>query len=624
MACWECSLLRTTTAYAALVLLAAVVADRASAEILIESDVFVGGAEGPEGTSNYRIPAMVIAPDGSILAFAEGRRSDSDPGQAGHPIDMVFKRSTDGGRTWSPLSVLRHDPAFDYSDPRPIVDAVRGQVHLLYTQWPDACGQGCVPGGLASDSSVAFLQSSSDNGRSWSGPTNINQQVKDPAWRVFNTGPGSGIQLRWQTDPGRNGRLVDPGHMDAGGFQGVVAYSDDGGKTWSHGRPTAGPGINESEIVELISGELLYDGRGDSGSFSRERYQSSDGGSTWTYVGPGDVPVTRVDATLVRYSAIRDGDDRNRLLFAAALGNPPGSGNGRSNMGVWTSYDEGQTFINPVQLATGHAAYCNLGRLADGTIALLYEATGSTRIRYLNCDLAELEGRTFTPATTHFEGFCNTVDPFRGGIGFSGGWTHDGVEIRDAGGLEFPTTAIEADHRHAHLKGGILTRRLGQPLDLEDNQAYYVSLYVRRDSSDDEAVAGSGEQLDIRLLAGSQPRFTFGIQSDESLFVQNASRTSTVTTKVDGFEVGEPCFLLVKIVSRERLGPGGADQIFLSAYDDPTAIPRSESQVVWLLTGAAGDNFSGVIDRIQIAGGPAAEWNIDSLRIATGFEGVLD
>jgi hypothetical protein len=70
------------------------------------SDVFVGGAEGPAGTSNYRIPGMTVAADGSILAFAEGRRNGSDPGAGGYPIDMVMKRSTDHGMTWSDLVVM--------------------------------------------------------------------------------------------------------------------------------------------------------------------------------------------------------------------------------------------------------------------------------------------------------------------------------------------------------------------------------------------------------------------------------------------------------------------------------------------------------------------------------------
>ena len=283
------------------------------------SDVFVGGQEGPDGTSNYRIPGMTVAPDGSILAYAEGRRNSADPG-AVLPIDMVMKRSTDNGQTWQPLAVLHHDDSFDYSDPRPITDMVTGQVHLLYTQWPDLCGQGCVPSGLGDNSSVMYLQTSVDNGLTWSGPINLNNQVKNPTWRALNSGPGHGIQLRWQTNPDCNGRLLDPGHIN--GADAVSVFSDDGGLTWQSGTvDVTAPSLNESDVVELTNGDLLWDAR-PGGGYYRYRLKSTDGGQTWNYQGLGDIYITTVDCGIERYSAKRDGHDRDRILFCGPLGSP--------------------------------------------------------------------------------------------------------------------------------------------------------------------------------------------------------------------------------------------------------------------------------------------------------------
>ena len=182
------------------------------------STIFEGGQEGPSGTLNYRIPSMVVTPDGSLLAFIEARRNASDPGHAGFPIDMAVKRSIDGGQTWIDYTVLHSNPNFDYSDPRPVVDLVFGQVHVLYTQWPDGNGQSGVPvANPASNlSSVIFLQTTGDNGQTWSGPININTQVKDPSWRVLNSGPGMGIQLKWQYSPAFNGRVFIPAHHASG------------------------------------------------------------------------------------------------------------------------------------------------------------------------------------------------------------------------------------------------------------------------------------------------------------------------------------------------------------------------------------------------------------------------
>ena len=58
------------------------------------------------GTWNYncyRIPAIVKAPDGSLLAFAEGRLENC--GDFGN-VDILLRRSEDGGKNWSKMEVV--------------------------------------------------------------------------------------------------------------------------------------------------------------------------------------------------------------------------------------------------------------------------------------------------------------------------------------------------------------------------------------------------------------------------------------------------------------------------------------------------------------------------------------
>jgi sialidase-1 len=63
-------------------------------------EVFAAGAD---GRASYRVPAVLVAADGSLLAFAEGRlQSTADHGN----IDVVLRRSVDGGHTWSPIEVV--------------------------------------------------------------------------------------------------------------------------------------------------------------------------------------------------------------------------------------------------------------------------------------------------------------------------------------------------------------------------------------------------------------------------------------------------------------------------------------------------------------------------------------
>ena len=67
---------------------------------LEQTDVFVSGRD---GYHTYRIPAIVVTKQGTVLAFCEGRKtSRSDHGD----VDLILRRSADGGRTWSPTQLV--------------------------------------------------------------------------------------------------------------------------------------------------------------------------------------------------------------------------------------------------------------------------------------------------------------------------------------------------------------------------------------------------------------------------------------------------------------------------------------------------------------------------------------
>ncbi|MBN2512905.1 MAG: exo-alpha-sialidase [Sedimentisphaerales bacterium] len=584
------------------------------------SSVFVGGQEGPSGTSNYRIPGMTVAPDGSILAFAEGRRNGGDPG-ATLPIDMVMKRSTDHGKTWQPLVVL-HQSTFDYSDPRPVTDMEAGKVHLLYTQWPDLCGQGCVPAGLSDNSSVMFLQTSVDNGLTWSGPINLNTQVKNPTWKALNSGPGHGIQLRWQSDPARNGRLLDPAHIN--GADAVSVYSDDGGQTWQSGTvDVTAPSLNESDVVELTNGDLLWDARPGSGLY-RYWLKSTDGGQTWQYQGPGDIYITTVDCGIERFSAKRDGHDRDRIVFSGPLGSPVGSASGRYNMAIWTSYDEGESFTNPVQINNGFAAYSDIKRLADGSIGVIYEETGSTLIRLASCSIEALENGPHDKALTQYEGFGNAVDARRGGVGWKGSWSGLGEFTRKSsptyGGSSLPFTHFRFNPQVGRLDasvGGLnLVRQLSSAVDTNAEDAVYLSILISR-AMDNTSDDPQQEDLTIELRdQADAPHIAFGVTSDEQ-FIIVGSGEPTITAP-DTFLTDRVYFLVAKIVFSQP-----HDRLYLKAFQSGRdVIPINEADVAWTLTGTATETINAVLDRIGIVAGPQAMWSIDELRIGTTYEAV--
>jgi sialidase-1 len=586
-----------------------------NAEILGQSDAMVAGVG---GYNVYRIPSFTVAQDGSLLLFAEGRPTGSDPGAPGD-IDIVYKRSTDGGQTWSALSVLHQANNFDYSDPRVVVDETNGDIHLQYVQWPTGCAQTCVPSGLGDNSSVIFHQSSADNGITWSGPVNINAQVKDASWASLNSGPGLGIQLKWQDNaPSRNGRLIVPAHQRPPSYRGVALYSDDGGATWARGSGVTPNFVDESEVIELTNGDLLWDGRQESGS-ARNRSISTDGGDTWSQAHVGDITITAVDTGLLRYSAERDGDDRDRILFSGPLGSNLGAGNSRDNIGIWTSYDEGKTFINPVQIQSGSAAYSVIDKLPNGTLGLVYEINHNT-IRYVNFDLAELEKANHPGTMSHYDGFGNAIDPFRGGVGWSGAWTNNGVTTGD-GALEFNGYLTAGDQQHAQLRGASMTRKLGsKPFDLDANQNLYVSMFVRH-SSADGSNSGS-EFLDVLLQNGAGvTQAAFGVGSNENFFVNELG--GVVTSPNDSLVRDMSYMLLVKIAARDGSSGANADQISLAWYQDPNDVPAEEAEINWQVVGAATENSTEKIEQITIAAGANADWWIDGLRIGSAFDAVI-
>jgi sialidase-1 len=585
----------------------------------------------------FRIPGMVVAQDGAVLVFAEGRRGTGrDPRtDKNAPIDLVMRRSTDHGRTWGPLVVI--DSGFrpngdkmDFADPTPVLDQRTGTIFLVYGQWPDS-GKETVAVGQHK----VWVRSSRDHGQTWSDPSQVKYataptETSDKTyWRQAEPGPGNGIQLRWQdADPARNGRLVIPAKRSgsttptgAVTVRPFVYYSDDHGVTWRVGGVTSGPDANEDEVVELVNGRLLLDARQEEGPF-RRRHLSSDGGEGWGANVPDDLAITTVDASMNRYSSVRDGHDRDRILFSA----PRGKGNvARANLTIWTSYDEGKSFINPVQFTDEGSAYSVVERLADGTIGVLVETADKNGkpygdISFYNVGIEHLEGGTHPKARTHCDGFENAIDPLRGGIGWSGGWRNSGAVV-EAGSLPLDGDRPSRDDHHAYLRGASISRDLGTgALNLDANQNYFLALLVRREG--EAGAAGQSGSLEVSLQdAEGAARGAFGVDRDSKPFArvdgQNASGSEPA------MEPGKAYLIVAKLAARDDSQPGKRDRMFVKCYNDMDKIPSDESHVKWRLTSESPKNVSGVIKSLQIAADGSAGWRVDEIRLGTNFESVM-
>jgi len=343
-------------------------------------DVFVAGTE---GYHTFRIPSLIRAHNGNLLAFAEGRRnSASDTGD----IDLVMRRSTDNGRSWGPLELVWSDDDNTCGNPCPVVDARTGSIWLFATHNLGQDRERDIVAGKAVGTRMPWLLVSHDHGHSWS-PAQQMEHLKDPFWGWYATGPGVGIQI--ENGP-HAGRLVIPcvhSYPDPAGsihdqpfeYGSHVVYSDDHGQTWQLGGLVR-PKTNECQVVELATppGRLLLNLRSYHGLGRRAESTSDDGGLNWSAVTHHDDLIEPLcQASIIRHRW-PDAAQAGLLVFA----NPASSQlRQRVRMTVRTSSDEGRSWSAGVLLHEAFSAYSSLVPLGPDTVGCLFERGATPRRR---------------------------------------------------------------------------------------------------------------------------------------------------------------------------------------------------------------------------------------------------
>jgi sialidase-1 len=319
-------------------------------------DVFVAGQD---GYHTYRIPSCIVTSRGTVLAFCEGRKNGR--GDSGD-IDLLLKRSFDGGQTWEPAQVVWDDGKNTCGNPCPVIDQHTGTIWLLLTHNLGHDNEAQIVDGTSQGTRTCWVSSSSDDGHTWTNPVDITGDVKQSDWTWYATGPGVGIQTR-------SGRLVIPCDNKVAGTkarQSHVIYSDNHGSSWKLGG-FVGPQCNESQIVELSDGRLMLNMRSYEANQMRLVATSQDGGFVWSTPREDSTLIEPVcQASFIRYSGLNAGE-RNILLFSN-----PASTN-RERLTIRISYDDGTTWAASRLLHEGPAAYSCLSRLPGGQVICLYE-----------------------------------------------------------------------------------------------------------------------------------------------------------------------------------------------------------------------------------------------------------
>ncbi len=354
-----------------------------------------------DGYECYRIPAIIKAPNGHLLAFAEGRkRSCHDFGD----VDIVLRISNDNGQTWNKQVVVADNKHLQAGNPAPVVDLLdpkypRGRIFLFYNT------------GIASESNTrkgnglreAFFITSTDNGKTWSTPKNITASVHRPKrpdlnpeynfkedWRSYANTPGHALQL----NHGKyKGRLFIPANHSEGepqpefnDYRAHAFYSDDHGETWQLSKSIEVESSNESTAVQLRDGRVMQNIRQQNGQKKMRLVAISDnGGSDWNQVFFDNELISPVCQASILSATTLDGNEV--LLFSN-----PASTEKRENMTVRMSYNNGTSWDISRAIRTGEAAYSDLVQQADGMIGLLYEHGNQGGIHYAHFNFDWLKG----------------------------------------------------------------------------------------------------------------------------------------------------------------------------------------------------------------------------------------
>jgi len=319
---------------------------------------------GEAGYSCYRTPGLAITRAGSVLAFCGGRVDNcKDEGN----IDVVLRRSDDGGRSWGPLQVLADDGPNPCKIPLP-VELPSGRILLLWL-WNASVKREADRGRR-----YVRITHSDDDGRSWAPSRDITDQVRLRGWKPwYGIGPGHGIVK--QLEPAA-GRIVVPARHGrrGGGSASHLLLSDDGGLSWRVGAVAGYSPSSECTVAELGDGRLMLNSRSDGGR--RIVSISDDGGLTMASSGPDPQliePRNGCQASLLTYAF---GPNRQATLLFSNPADPEQRTNGRLRL----SRDNGQTWNRGFGYGDGpgsFSGYSDLARFANGDLALLVEAGAS-------------------------------------------------------------------------------------------------------------------------------------------------------------------------------------------------------------------------------------------------------
>jgi len=300
--------------------------------------VFEGGTE---GYACYRVCTMVNTHEETLLAFCEGRlNSCDDEGD----IDLVMKRSTDGGKTWGTLQVLENDGANPCKNPCPVV-LPSGRILLVW------CWNKSIPSEKDRTTREVYVTYSDDDGVTWAKSRNITSMVYRDNWGWYGTGPSHGIVK--ELEP-HKGRVIIPARHKEGKTSSHILYSDDNGETWHIGAIAFREKTTECTAVELSNGNIMLNSRNAiKDQLARVVHISSDGGETFDriYLDTNLPDAGACQGSIIKHS-FNDSTGKFNILFSN-----PDHPDERVNGTIKLSQDDGETWSKKYRYSNPYPAF---------------------------------------------------------------------------------------------------------------------------------------------------------------------------------------------------------------------------------------------------------------------------
>lgn len=562
---------------------------------------------GADGYACYRIPSIISAtdpdhPDRSyLLAFAEGRVHNC--GDIGD-IDLVMKRSTDGGNSWGPLQVLRGDG--DTGEFTNIVPAVYLRPSGADPTLPEQrISVMFASNGVTTDASgphrvyprSLHVITSDDFGANWNSGTYVDSALNNDKWTWISTAPGHAIELRHGSNRGRlvvaADHQVDPKAKSTdAGMRGVqLYYSDNGGKDWSKGAeydPQPGQAeVGEPSLAERADGTIYVNARNAEPCSTNLRVAAVTNDSGAGFVTPF-TPVPNLVGPPVYGSLLTVSDpDPNgnggRMLYSGPS-RPGSEGGDRQIMSIRSSTDQGATWTNTgTVINTGRTGYSDLTAMPAGRIGMVYEIATNTphgNVYFTSFTTQQLDDNT------HDLTFPHTSDGTGNGNNavLSGGPT---LTTRGSG----PAMNFDGADDYARL--------IGCPASLRLTADFSVAAWIRYTdtSGNDPVVWGYGQDANPQFWLRAQPATG---QITASITLPDKGGSSSVST-ASAYNDGNWHY----VVFRRQAG-----QLLLSVdagaavtHTAPTGELISPSAAFTIYIGARPDlqqHFKGAMDDVRI------------------------